>query len=152
MEIRSPEDNLSDRSASSATPSPSDLAAAPAASRLRPPRPLGEHQLSIPFLFALVWVGCSPWKPRAVYSSETTPPCAAAGLNRAPIPMPKPTSGLRMHLSCPTAKMGPKPSPAAPVPPSPATRRREQGRRRCPAAAPRTQLPCAVRSGTGAQD
>ena len=94
------------------TPSPASNFAAgtrrrPAASRLRPPRPLCEHQLSIPFLFALVSVGCSPGNPRVVYSGETTPPCAAAGLNRALSPCLSPPVDYACISHAPRPNRGP---------------------------------------------
>ena len=99
MKPGTPEDPLLRLLHEPVTTSPPDLTAGRPTLQQSPPQALGEHQLSIPFLFALVSVGCSPGNPRAVYSGETTPPCAAAGLNRAPIPIPKPTSGRRMLSS-----------------------------------------------------
>ena len=75
--------------------------------------------------------------PHAGGRRRAVPPCTATSPDQAPIPRPECPGGLRMSISCSTAKLRPKQSFVAPVSLAPAERRRGALLRR-PSAAART--------------
>ena len=125
------------------SPSPVTTVVAPAPVLLLFPEP-GEH-LPIPLYLAHLMPRhvahfCGQ-TPHAGGRRRAVPPCTATSPDQAPIPRPECPGGLRMSLSCSTAKLRPKRSFVAPVSLAPAERRRGALLRRPSAAAQHPKPP-----------